>query len=67
MEFNYFTGEDTKRYKFIRIPQVFFEEKIFADLSSDAKLVYAILLSRTALSLKNKLCYIRLKRAYGEL
>ncbi len=28
MKFNYITGEDTKRYKFIRVPQVFFEEKI---------------------------------------
>lgn len=53
MGFNYFYNRDGDKFNFIRVPQVFFEDDIFKNLSSDAKLLYSILLARIGLSYKN--------------
>ena len=53
MNFDYFYNRDAERFSFYKIPKLFFEEEIFRKLSSDAKLLYAILLDRTGLSFKS--------------
>lgn len=43
-------------YDFLKMPKFLFEEDIFTDLTSNAKLLYTALLDRSALSAKNGLC-----------
>lgn len=51
--FDYFYGQRADQYAFYRIPKVLFSDKRFENLSTDAKLLYGILLDRMGLSLKN--------------
>lgn len=50
---NYFYGTESEQFTFIRIPWVFFTDPKYAQLSSDAKILYSILLRRMELSSKN--------------
>lgn len=52
MKRDYFYGEQLEQFKFIKIPKVLWEEDELRKLSSDAKLLYALLLDRTCLSQK---------------
>ena len=54
-DFEYFRAEESDQFSFFRIPkaQALFTEKEFASLSTDAKLLYGILLDRISLSKKN--------------
>ena len=54
MKFDYFYEEQSESYTFYRTPKVFFTDPRFRRLSSDAKILYGILLDRVSLSIKNK-------------
>ena len=54
MTFDYFYEEQSESYTFYRTPKVFFTDPRFRKLSSDAKILYGILLDRVSLSIKNK-------------
>lgn len=52
-EFNYFYGNEADLYSFYRIPKELFTNEKFKNLSTDAKLIYGLMLDRMSLSLKN--------------
>ena len=51
--FDYYYREEADQFSFIRIPKQLFTDPEFSDLSTDAKLVYGLLLDRMSLSRKN--------------
>lgn len=53
MEFDYFYGQQADLFSFFRIPKVLFTNERFWNVSTDAKLLYGILLDRMNLSAKN--------------
>ncbi|VST63282.1 replication initiator protein [Streptococcus pneumoniae] len=53
IKFNYYYGKEAEQFSFFRIPKLLFTDPIFASLSSDAKVLYGILLDRMNLSMKN--------------
>ena len=53
MRFDYFYPEQSENYVFYRTPKVLCTDERFRGLSSDAKLLYGILLDRVQLSKKN--------------
>lgn len=54
LQFDYYYGNEAEQFTFIRIPKVLLKDKRFSKLSSDAKLLYGILLDRMQLSIKNQ-------------
>ncbi len=52
MNFDYFYGQQADLFSFYRIPKILFSER-FWNISTDAKLLYGILLDRMNLSAKN--------------
>lgn len=50
MNFNYFYKEQSDQYAFYRIPKILVAEDCFRELSTDAKLLYGLLLDRVSLS-----------------
>lgn len=53
MQYDYFYGAQAEQFSFYRIPKALFTDAQFKDLSTDAKVLYGILLDRMSLSLKN--------------
>ena len=53
MYFDYFYTEQSENYTFYRIPKVLFTDDIFKDLTTDAKVLYGLLLDRISLSREN--------------
>lgn len=53
MEFNYYYGTQADQFSFIRIPRTMLTDKMFAELSLQAKVLYGLLLDRMGLSMKN--------------
>ena len=53
MIFDYYYGQEAEQFSFFRIPRVLVKDKRFAGLSSDAKLLYGLLLDRMGLSMSN--------------
>lgn len=53
MMFDYFYEEQSESYSFYKIPKVLFTEEIFEGLTTDAKVLYGLLLDRVSLSKKN--------------
>lgn len=53
MDLEYFYKDEAEMFSFYRIPQMLFTRDYFKGVSSDAKLLYGILLSRMELSRKN--------------
>ena len=53
MEFDYFYGQQSDMFAFFRIPKALFTNERFWNVSTDAKLLYGILLDRMNLSAKN--------------
>lgn len=51
--FPFHYGNEAESYTFYRVPKILFTEKIFDHLSTDAKLLYGLLLDRMQLSLKS--------------
>lgn len=54
MNFNYFYGNEADIYSFYRIPKILFTGKDYIEISTDAKLLYGILIDRIGMSLKNE-------------
>lgn len=54
MQYEYFYGAQAEQFSFYRIPKALFTEPNFRELSTDAKVLYRILLDRMSLSLKNQ-------------
>lgn len=53
MKYPYFRGLEADRYNFYRVPKALIKVDLFEKMSGDAKLLYAVLLDRMNLSLKN--------------
>lgn len=51
--FDYFYGQQADQFSFYRVPKVLFTEDCFWNVSTDAKLLYGILLDRMNLSARN--------------
>ena len=51
--FNYFHGGEAEQFSFFRIPRALIRDKRFQDLSTEAKLLYALMLDRMGLSLQS--------------
>ena len=54
MKFKYFYGTEADQFSFYRIPKALFTDSYFKDLSSDAKILYGLMLDRMSLSIKNQ-------------
>ena len=53
MKFDYFYGEESEQFSFFRIPRQLISGEKFRQVSTDAKLLYGILLDRMELSRSN--------------
>jgi len=53
MTYDYFYGQQCEQFAFYRIPKALFTDTAFAAVSTEAKLLYGILLDRMQLSAKN--------------
>ena len=53
MKYDYFYEEQSEQFVFYKVPKVLCTEEEFRKLSSDAKLLYGLLLDRVSLSQKN--------------
>ena len=51
--YQYYYGSDAENFNFFRIPKKLIRDRQFRKLSSDAKILYGLLLDRMALSRKN--------------
>lgn len=54
ISFDYFYGMEADQFSFYRIPKVLFTNDIFKELSSDAKILYGLMLDRMSLSIQNR-------------
>ena len=63
VSFSYFYGEESEQFSFYRIPRLLITGAQFKNLSTDAKLLYGLLLDRMGLSAKNG-WYDELGRVY---
>lgn len=52
--FEYYYGNQTETFNFVRVPWVLFTHPVFEKLSNDAKILYALLLDRMSLSRQNE-------------
>ena len=52
--FDYFYGQEAEMLTFYRIPKLLFTNDYFKTLSTDAKVLYGLMLDRMSLSIKNK-------------
>lgn len=53
VHFDYFYGSESEQFSYYRIPRLLVTGEEFKDLSTDAKLLYGLLLDRMGLSAKN--------------
>ena len=53
LKFDYYYGIEAEQFSFYRVPRLLIKDKRFKELSSDAKLLYGLMLDRMALSMKN--------------
>lgn len=54
LQFDYFYGNEAEQFTFFRIPKVLFRDERFKDMSTDAKLLYGLMLDRMGLSIRNQ-------------
>ena len=52
-KFNYFHGGEAESFSFFRIPRTLIKDERFRNLSTEAKLLYGLMLDRMGLSLRN--------------
>ena len=55
MTFDYFYGRESDLFSFVRIPKLLFKEERLKRLSSDATILYGLLLDRMSLSATKRL------------
>ena len=53
VSFSYFYGEESEQFSYFRIPRLLVRSKKFKTLSTDAKLLYGLMLDRMGLSAKH--------------
>ena len=53
LDFAYFQEQDSEQFTFFRVPKVLFADERFRGISSEAKLLYGVMLDRVSLSRKN--------------
>ena len=53
LKFDYYYGMEAEQFTFYRVPRLLVKDRRFKGLSSDAKLLYGLMLDRMALSMKN--------------
>jgi hypothetical protein len=53
MKFDYYYGIEAEQFSFYRVPRLLIKDVRFKGLSSDAKLLYGMMLDRMSLSMKN--------------
>ena len=53
MNFDYYYGEQSESFRFLRVPRLLFTAPQFRGLSTDAKLLYSLMLDRMCLSARN--------------
>ena len=46
MEFSYFQEHESEQFTFFRIPKILFSDERFAGLSSEAKILYGLMLDQ---------------------
>ncbi len=54
LKFDYYYGIETEQFSFYRVPRLLVKDSRFKGLSSDAKLLYGLMLDRMSLSMKNE-------------
>ena len=54
ISFKYFYGTEADSFSFYRVPKLLFTNNFFKNLSTDAKVLYGLMLDRMSLSIKNK-------------
>lgn len=52
LQFDYYYGAEAEQFSFFRVPRLLIKDERFKGLSSDAKLLYGLMLDRMALSMK---------------
>ena len=52
--FDYFYGTQAEQFSFYRLPKILITDKRFRGISSDAKILYGVMLERMSLSVKNR-------------
>lgn len=52
-KFDYYYGIEAEQFSFYRVPRLLVKDRRFKGLSSDAKLLYGLMLDRMSLSIKN--------------
>ena len=57
-KFYYYYGIEADQFSFYRVPRLLIKDERFKGLSSDAKLLYGLMLDRMSLSMKNG-CWTR--------
>ncbi|MDE7435088.1 MAG: replication initiator protein A [Lachnospiraceae bacterium] len=53
LKFDYYYGVEAEQFSFYRVPRLLIKDGRFKGLSSDAKLLYGLMLDRMAMSMKN--------------
>ncbi len=53
LQFDYYYGAEAEQFSFYRVPRMLIKDEYFKGLSSDAKLLYGLMLDRMGLSIKN--------------
>ena len=53
LKFEYYYGIEAEQFSFYRVPRLLIKDERFKGLSSDAKLLYGLMLDRMALSMRN--------------
>ncbi len=53
LKFDYYYGVEAEQFSFYRVPRLLIKDGRFRGLSSDAKLLYGLMLDRMSLSMKN--------------
>ena len=54
LQLGYYYGIEAEQFSFYRVPRLLIKDERFKKLSSDAKLLYGLMLDRMSLSIKNK-------------
>ncbi len=52
-KYDYYSGEESSQFRFLRIPKVFFEDPDYGNLGSDEKILYGFLHEQVDMSQKN--------------
>lgn len=53
LQMDYFHGTEAEQFTFVRVPKILISHPVLKNLSTDAKLLYGMMLDRMSLSIKN--------------